>query len=165
MFPRLGHREHVVYTLWTPWRTITGHCTVRERTTLKRMTNRWIRIRLRYRNERFALLARRIAGTFNGNKRHFHSRSLMDPSNAVGLLGPADIDLADRCFPKPECDPSAKFRTINGGCNNLLFPVWGQANTANTRIIQADYSDGKIQSMCSVWTERVWVYIGTVRRF
>lgn len=62
--------------------------------------------------------------------------------NSVGLLGPQDIDLADQCFPKPQCDPSAQFRTIDGGCNNLLFPVWGQSHTANTRIIQADYSDG-----------------------
>jgi len=63
--------------------------------------------------------------------------------NSFGLLEPSDIDLADQCFPKPECDPSAKFRTIDGGCNNLIFPTWGQAHTANTRIIQADYSDGR----------------------
>lgn len=63
-------------------------------------------------------------------------------NNSVGLLKPQDIDLADQCFPKPQCNPSAKFRTIDGGCNNLIFPVWGQAHTANIRIIQADYSDG-----------------------
>lgn len=66
----------------------------------------------------------------------------MDPSKSVGLLQPSDIDLADQCFTKPKCDKSAQFRTIDGGCNNLLFPVWGKANTASTRIIQADYSDG-----------------------
>lgn len=67
----------------------------------------------------------------------------MAPSKSVGLLQPIDVDLADRCFPKPKCDPNAPFRTIDGSCNNLNFPVWGQANTANTRIIDADYSDGK----------------------
>lgn len=66
----------------------------------------------------------------------------MDPSKSVGFLQPIDIDLADRCFSKPKCDISARFRTIDGGCNNLEFPVWGQAHTANTRIIQANYSDG-----------------------
>jgi len=66
----------------------------------------------------------------------------MDPSKSVGLLNPIDVDLADRCFPKPRCDPNAPFRTIDGGCNNLNFPVWGQANTANTRIIDANYLDG-----------------------
>ncbi|XP_060870138.1 peroxidase-like [Metopolophium dirhodum] len=71
--------------------------------------------------------------------------SLMDPSKSVGLLNPLDVDLADRCFSKPRCDPDAPFRTIDGGCNNLKFPVWGQANTANTRIINANYLDGKSQ--------------------
>lgn len=66
----------------------------------------------------------------------------MDPSKSVGFLQPQNIDLADQCFTKPSCDFSAQFRTIDGGCNNLVFPVWGQAHTANTRIIQASYSDG-----------------------
>lgn len=67
----------------------------------------------------------------------------MNPSNSIGLLEPIEIDLADQCFTQPQCDFSAKFRTINGSCNNLIFPLWGRTNTANTRIIQADYSDGK----------------------
>ncbi|XP_015374036.1 PREDICTED: peroxidase-like [Diuraphis noxia] len=71
--------------------------------------------------------------------------SLMAPSKSIGLLQPIDIDLADRCFSKPKCDPNAPFRTIDGSCNNLNFPVWGQTNIANTRIIDANYSDGKSQ--------------------
>ncbi|VVC25042.1 Hypothetical protein CINCED_3A001808 [Cinara cedri] len=71
--------------------------------------------------------------------------SLMDESTSIGRLQPSDIDLADRCFPKPNCNPSARFRTIDGGCNNLIFPVWGQINGANSRIIQASYSDGNRQ--------------------
>lgn len=67
-------------------------------------------------------------------------RSLTD--NPIGLLDPEGIDLADQCFPKPICDPHAKYRTINGSCNNLIFPIWGVSHTASTRIIQADYSDG-----------------------
>jgi hypothetical protein len=70
-------------------------------------------------------------------------RSLMDSSDSDrGLLSPQDIDLGDQCFPKPKCNPDARFRSTDGGCNNLIFPVWGQSNTASTRIVQADYSDG-----------------------
>ncbi|XP_060870430.1 peroxidase-like [Metopolophium dirhodum] len=65
--------------------------------------------------------------------------------NPIGFLKPREIDLADRCFPKPICDPLAVYRTINGSCNNLKFPIWGRSNSANTRIIEADYSDGKSQ--------------------
>jgi len=66
----------------------------------------------------------------------------MDPSNSIGILQPPEISLADQCFPKPRCDFFNPYRTIDGSCNNLDYPTWGQANTANTRIIQADYSDG-----------------------
>jgi len=66
----------------------------------------------------------------------------MDPSKSIGFLQPQEINLADQCFPRPQCDFFSKFRTIDGSCNNLLYPTWGQTNTANTRIIQSNYSDG-----------------------
>lgn len=69
-------------------------------------------------------------------------RSLMDASKSIGLLQPLEIDLADGCFPILNCNSSVRFRTIDGGCNNLIFPVWGQSRGANARIIQASYSDG-----------------------
>lgn len=72
----------------------------------------------------------------------FSHRSLADPSSAVGLLPPGEIDLADKCFAEPRCDATAPYRTANGGCNNLMFPVWGQSFAANTRIVQANYADG-----------------------
>ncbi|XP_060871134.1 peroxidase-like isoform X1 [Metopolophium dirhodum] len=68
--------------------------------------------------------------------------SLMDPSKSIGFLHPQEISLADQCFPRPQCDFFYMYRTIDGSCNNLLYPTWGQTNTANTRIIQANYSDG-----------------------
>jgi peroxidase len=68
-------------------------------------------------------------------------RSLMKEPESTGLLGPDDINLADKCFSKPDCDIEYRFRTMDGSCNNLDNPVWGQANTANIRIIQANYSD------------------------
>ncbi|XP_015374037.1 PREDICTED: peroxidase-like [Diuraphis noxia] len=82
------------------------------------------------------------------DKNPFKIPSLM--KNPIGLLDNREIDLADRCFPKPICDPLTKYRTINGSCNNLIFPIWGQSNSANTRIIQADYSDGKSKERKSI---------------
>jgi len=66
----------------------------------------------------------------------------MDPSKSIGFLQPQEISLADQCFPRPQCDFFNMYRTIDGSCNNLLYPTWGQTNTANTRIIHANYSDG-----------------------
>jgi len=74
---------------------------------------------------------------------YYYFRSLMDPSKSIGFLKPQEIGLADQCFPRPQCDFFNMYRTIDGSCNNLLYPTWGQTNTANTRIIQANYSDGK----------------------
>lgn len=69
-------------------------------------------------------------------------RTLMGPTNAIGLLSDMDQSLSDRCFPPSACDASAPYRTMNGVCNNLQFPVWGQSGTSFIRIIQADYADG-----------------------
>ncbi|XP_022170134.1 peroxidase-like isoform X2 [Myzus persicae] len=68
--------------------------------------------------------------------------SLMDQSKSTGFLQPQEISLADQCFLRPHCDFFNKYRTMDGSCNNILYPTWGQTNTANTRIIQANYSDG-----------------------
>ena len=40
------------------------------------------------------------------------------------------------------CAPS-KYRSIDGSCNNLLNPSWGQASTAQERILPPDYEDGR----------------------
>ncbi|XP_023314614.1 peroxidase-like isoform X1 [Trichogramma pretiosum] len=43
------------------------------------------------------------------------------------------------------CDPSAKYRSVDGSCNNLENPQWGSAFTAYDRILLPEYTDG-IQS-------------------
>uniref|UniRef100_A0A2M4ABL8 Putative peroxidase n=1 Tax=Anopheles triannulatus TaxID=58253 RepID=A0A2M4ABL8_9DIPT len=40
------------------------------------------------------------------------------------------------------CNPSSRYRTFDGTCNNLQNPSWGAANTAYGRLIAADYGDG-----------------------
>ena len=39
------------------------------------------------------------------------------------------------------CDPNARFRTIDGTCNNLRNPLWGAADTEFLRLLPSDYGD------------------------
>ena len=38
---------------------------------------------------------------------------------------------------------SHQFRSIDGSCNNIQHPHWGQANTALHRLLPSVYEDGK----------------------
>ena len=40
-----------------------------------------------------------------------------------------------------KCDPNARFRTIDGTCNNLRNPLWGAAGTEFIRLVQPDFGD------------------------
>ena len=44
----------------------------------------------------------------------------------------------------PTCDPDAEFRTIDGSCNNLEEPNWGQVGTPYQRLVNADYAPGTL---------------------
>ncbi len=46
------------------------------------------------------------------------------------------------CPANPDCDPKAKFRTLDGSCNNLERPKLGMSFTPLRRILPNDYSDG-----------------------
>jgi len=47
-----------------------------------------------------------------------------------------------KCAPRVKCDPIAKYRSINGSCNNLETPTWGASRTPFLRLLNANYSDG-----------------------
>lgn len=40
------------------------------------------------------------------------------------------------------CDVNAKYRTIDGSCNNLQRPLWGRSNRPHRRLIKPMYMDG-----------------------
>ena len=38
-----------------------------------------------------------------------------------------------------DCDSEAKYRTADGNCNNLENPDWGQAGSAQIRLVSSAY--------------------------
>lgn len=51
--------------------------------------------------------------------------------------------LVNDCRPPINClAPDSKFRTMDGSCNNIQRPEWGQINNALQRIIPPKYGDG-----------------------
>jgi len=46
------------------------------------------------------------------------------------------------CLPNPKCQPSYKYRTSDGSCNNLKIPNLGQSLTTFRRVAPPAYADG-----------------------
>ena len=46
------------------------------------------------------------------------------------------------CLPKPKCDKSSKYRSIDGSCNSNSIPNLGQTFTPFRRVAQPNYADG-----------------------
>uniref|UniRef100_A0A8D9BYI8 Chorion peroxidase n=1 Tax=Cacopsylla melanoneura TaxID=428564 RepID=A0A8D9BYI8_9HEMI len=69
----------------------------------------------------------------------------------VGLT-PEEQNVADQCFKSTpfSCDPNAKYRTMDGSCNNLQKPWWGAAGTPYIRLLKAAYKDSKNSYRVSV---------------
>ncbi len=49
----------------------------------------------------------------------------------------------DNCYFTPRCSNRARFRTIEGECNNLRFPLYGKTSTPLQRILRNAYADGR----------------------
>lgn len=56
-----------------------------------------------------------------------------------------DFKVADEFCPaksyKAYCDPQRRFRTLDGTCNNLAYPLWGAENTEFIRYVKPNYPD------------------------
>ena len=52
--------------------------------------------------------------------------------------------LAKNCPIAPSCNSDAKYRTIDGSCNNLENPLRGKSETAFQRILPPLYDDGEM---------------------
>lgn len=58
-----------------------------------------------------------------------------DPgSKTPEICGPAP--------PEVTCDPLYKYRNVDGSCNNLKHPAWGQSKTKQHRFLPPRYDDG-----------------------
>ncbi len=50
--------------------------------------------------------------------------------------------LSQHCPKIPVCNKKSKYRTIDGSCNNLNYPLWGKSLTQFTRLVPPAYADG-----------------------
>ena len=57
----------------------------------------------------------------------------------------------------------AKYRTIDGSCNNLEHLQWGQASTAFQRLLPSDYEDGSFSDSYRIETYRRFMYIKSLK--
>ncbi|XP_025194656.1 peroxidase-like isoform X2 [Melanaphis sacchari] len=60
----------------------------------------------------------------------------------ITSIATTNDDYIKQCAPKMKCDPTAKYRSINGSCNNLEIPTRGAAGSPFYRLINANFSDG-----------------------
>ncbi|XP_043266726.1 peroxidase-like [Venturia canescens] len=70
----------------------------------------------------------------------------MTADGYVHFLRERDFRVVDENVCRPAvylaCNPSAKYRNIDGSCNNIARPFWGRTNSALGRVLPARYSDG-----------------------
>ncbi|XP_050718904.1 chorion peroxidase-like isoform X4 [Eriocheir sinensis] len=57
----------------------------------------------------------------------------------------SESPLRDQCPTAVSCgNPSSKFRTADGSCNNQANPEWGKSNTPAQRVLPPTYDDGLV---------------------
>lgn len=70
----------------------------------------------------------------------------------ISSIATTNDDYLKQCAPRLKCDPNAKYRTINGSCNNLEIPTWGAAETPFLRMLNANFNDGKQLVLLKIYT-------------
>ena len=50
--------------------------------------------------------------------------------------------LSRHCPKIPICDHKSKYRTLDGSCNNLQYPLWAKSFTQFQRLVPPFYADG-----------------------
>ncbi|CAL1280045.1 unnamed protein product [Larinioides sclopetarius] len=48
------------------------------------------------------------------------------------------------------CNPTDRYRTFDGTCNNLNHPSWGMASSCFERLVEPDYADGTAEKRAAV---------------
>nr|XP_045598565.1 peroxidase-like [Procambarus clarkii] len=85
---------------------------------------------------------------------HLMSKYGLNPLEAgFGLqqLEMSNTIISENCRPDPVCTERDMFyRSVDGSCNNLEHPSWGQARTGFQRILPPHYSDGLFRPRESV---------------
>lgn len=69
------------------------------------------------------------------------------PKSRVSSVATTNGDYFKKCAPAVTCNPSDKYRSYNGSCNNLQNPNWGAALTPFYRLMNAEFSDGNINNI------------------
>ncbi|XP_025202646.1 peroxidase-like [Melanaphis sacchari] len=72
----------------------------------------------------------------------FNKPTAKIPTLRLNSAATINNDYFDKCAPQITCDAHAKYRTINGSCNNLQNPNWGAALTPFYRYMNPEFSDG-----------------------
>ena len=66
----------------------------------------------------------------------------LESRSALKTLSFANSLFADTCPKNIACQPNARYRTMDGSCNNQRNNDWGKAFTAFNRIVFPAYADG-----------------------
>lgn len=66
-----------------------------------------------------------------------------DCARYISTLSLQRTPLSAACSKSRLCNTKAKYRSIDGSCNNVENPNWGSAMTAYARILFPQYFDGK----------------------
>jgi len=76
-------------------------------------------------------------------EKYFYKNDKPNGKNEITASTNIDPDIANasECPKEPLCTPK-KYRSIDGSCNNHLYPRWGKAFSPYNRVLNPNYGDG-----------------------